>query len=460
MKKMMMILIAVVSLSITNANGQGRSVNTLPVASQVNAVTYFVGLQDSLHSHTHYWTNSKVYSAGLLLDYIQSNISAVGDSVFAEVSVYDDLGDTSFFTAAGISTNSVTPVVSVGDLDGSQSGAQVNVGVTADTIGLNAGYVRTNGTMTYRSVPYVNDSSQMSALSVDFYNYSSGYGAAHTQVTAGYFLSENGLGYTGYYEFPNMTGNRHWHGENRSGTLADSARVDSEIAAIDGVIDVSNSDGSITISGTPSVNPVVSVNMAHANTWTAEQTFSVVYAATEVVLGPGANIGIGNVTGSDIGNGAASKIGFWGTTPVSQPSGDILTALAASGIVASPSISASDITGLGAIGNVYTNDTSGVTGAGVVFMYNDILSASNTTVVLHGYLDASVVSGVTLTYIVSYTDVFSATQTITLIGGVSGAADDNGETTFKAKGGTAIGVYVSKPTGTATYVCGVVMNWH
>ena len=40
------------------------------------------------------------------------------------------------------------------------------------------------------------------------------------------------------------------------------------------VTSVTNSDGTLTISGTPTIAPVVSLNLANSNTWTGQQTFS------------------------------------------------------------------------------------------------------------------------------------------------------------------------------------------
>lgn len=52
----------------------------------------------------------------------------------------------------------------------------------------------------------------------------------------------------------------------------------------------------------------------------------------------------GSTSGNRIGTLATQKISFWGVTPVVQPTGNIMTGLAASGVMASPTLSATDIT--------------------------------------------------------------------------------------------------------------------
>lgn len=58
-----------------------------------------------------------------------------------------------------------------------------------------------------------------------------------------------------------------------------------------------------------------------------------------VGLQDGGNMTFGDTQGTMIGTGADNKIGFFGATPIAQPSGDIATALEALGLVSSPTIS-------------------------------------------------------------------------------------------------------------------------
>jgi len=63
-----------------------------------------------------------------------------------------------------------------------------------------------------------------------------------------------------------------------------------------------------------------------------------------VTLGDAVTVAAGTTTGTKIGTTTSQKFGFWNTTPVIQQSGDILTALANNGVVASPLILVNDLT--------------------------------------------------------------------------------------------------------------------
>lgn len=60
-------------------------------------------------------------------------------------------------------------------------------------------------------------------------------------------------------------------------------------------------------------------------------------------FGDGVVITAGSGTGLKFGGGTSQKIGFWGSTPVIQQSGDLLTALSTIGLVASPTIGGNDV---------------------------------------------------------------------------------------------------------------------
>ena len=74
-----MIIIAAVALITSNGYGQGRSINTVPIATAVNRYTYFLGLDDSSST----WTNAKRYNAMMLAETIWSSIdsNALADSM-------------------------------------------------------------------------------------------------------------------------------------------------------------------------------------------------------------------------------------------------------------------------------------------------------------------------------------------------------------------------------------------
>jgi hypothetical protein len=58
------------------------------------------------------------------------------------------------------------------------------------------------------------------------------------------------------------------------------------------------------------------------------------------------NIVLSATTGTKIGTGTTQKLGFWAATPVAQPTGNVLTALSTTGLVASPTLAESDVTNL------------------------------------------------------------------------------------------------------------------
>lgn len=69
----------------------------------------------------------------------------------------------------------------------------------------------------------------------------------------------------------------------------------------------------------------------------------------------GTNIVVGSTTGTKIGTATSQKLGFYNATPVTQPSGNILTALQNLGLVASPTIPT--VAGLQSM-QVYTSSTT------------------------------------------------------------------------------------------------------
>lgn len=66
----------------------------------------------------------------------------------------------------------------------------------------------------------------------------------------------------------------------------------------------------------------------------------------DVTMTNAKNLIIGTGTGSKIGTSTTQKIGFWNATPVVQQTGNVMTALVTTGLMASPTLAESDITNL------------------------------------------------------------------------------------------------------------------
>lgn len=69
-----------------------------------------------------------------------------------------------------------------------------------------------------------------------------------------------------------------------------------------------------------------------------------VEATGSIAVADGATLTVGATTGTKIGTATTQKIGFFNATPITQPSGSVVTALSNLGLVASPTVAASDIT--------------------------------------------------------------------------------------------------------------------
>lgn len=66
--------------------------------------------------------------------------------------------------------------------------------------------------------------------------------------------------------------------------------------------------------------------------------------AGSITLADAANVTVGSTTGTRIGTATTQKLGFFNAAPVVQPTGAALTALSTLGLVATPTLAASDIT--------------------------------------------------------------------------------------------------------------------
>lgn len=76
-------------------------------------------------------------------------------------------------------------------------------------------------------------------------------------------------------------------------------------------------------------------------------------------MNDGAAMVFGSSSGTKIGTATTQKIGFFGTTPVVQQTGDILTALSNLGLIATPTIASTDLTGTVAVANGGTGNANG-----------------------------------------------------------------------------------------------------
>ncbi len=100
-------------------------------------------------------------------------------------------------------------------------------------------------------------------------------------------------------------------------------------------------------------------------------------------MNDGANINVGSGTGTQVGTSALQKLGFYGAAPVAQQSGNVATALANLGLVASPSIVATtnaNLTGpITSVGNA--TSVASQTGAGSKFVMDASPTITSPTLV-------------------------------------------------------------------------------
>jgi hypothetical protein len=89
-----------------------------------------------------------------------------------------------------------------------------------------------------------------------------------------------------------------------------------------------------------------------AQTFTGAQTFN-----ATLTLGEAVNIPVGTTTGTKIGTATTQKLGFFNATPVVQQTGDVATALTSLGLVATPTVRATD----GLDGTFFVKNTADTT---------------------------------------------------------------------------------------------------
>ena len=77
--------------------------------------------------------------------------------------------------------------------------------------------------------------------------------------------------------------------------------------------------------------------------------------STGVTFNDAVNLAVGSTTGTKIGTSTSQKLGFYNATPVVQQTGNIFTALTNLGLVASPSLTASNLPSTAVTPGSYTN---------------------------------------------------------------------------------------------------------
>lgn len=109
-----------------------------------------------------------------------------------------------------------------------------------------------------------------------------------------------------------------------------------------------------------------------ANTFTGNQTLSNV------------NVVLGTTTGTKIGTATSQKLGFFNATPVVQQTGNALDALEALGLLASPTLAAADITGLGTMATAASADYAALASANTFTAAQTIRNATYAKILLDG----------------------------------------------------------------------------
>jgi hypothetical protein len=167
-------------------------------------------------------------------------------------------------------------------------------------------------------------------------------------------------------------------------------------------------------------------------------------AGENLLLGEASNLKVGTATGTKIGTATSQKLAFYNSTPIVQPSGAALTALGNLGLIASPTLAASDIssgtlatarggTGISnAAGSLTFDGATTIGGGGTVTLGGFTLTVPATgTVALLGtgnvFTAAQTIShasGLALTSATGTTLTISSTNAtaVSLAGGINGGA--------------------------------------
>ena len=177
-----------------------------------------------------------------------------------------------------------------------------------------------------------------------------------------------------------------------------------------------------TISGHPTVEGVTTTGA----TGTGKMVFDNAPTLTGVTIADGNNITVGSGTGTQVGTATSQKLGFYGTTPVAQPSGDVATALSNLGLVATPSIVATtnaDLTGpITSSGNA--TSIASQTGTGTKFVMDASPTITTPTISGHPTIEGVTPTGATGTgdMVFSNSPTFTTPNIGTATGDITGNA--------------------------------------
>lgn len=154
----------------------------------------------------------------------------------------------------------------------------------------------------------------------------------------------------------------HFHVSDRARANHTGSQAISTVSGLQTAIDDKVNRSGDTLTGTLSarqINPSASATYdlgTSALRWAALYLGSLVlYNASGITFAEGSNILTGTTTGTKFGATTNQKIAFFGSTPIIQPSGNLITALSNLGLVGSGSLTKSDV-GLGNVDN--TSDAS------------------------------------------------------------------------------------------------------
>lgn len=159
------------------------------------------------------------------------------------------------------------------------------------------------------------------------------------------------------------------------------------------------------------------------------------------------NLVFNTTTGSKIGTATNQKFAFYNSTPIVQPTGDILTALGALGLVASATLTAADITlgllavarggtGLGSYttGDILQATASGTIGGLAAVASGSLLSSNGTSTVAVWSSSPTLTTSLTCPIIIGGT---TTTSTLTLRG-TSGSAANTAAIIFQIDSGKEV----------------------
>jgi hypothetical protein len=130
--------------------------------------------------------------------------------------------------------------------------------------------------------------------------------------------------------------------------------------------------------------PAINGNSSSGLAISGNSSSGISFASGPISFGDSTNFTFGASGGTQIGTAATQKMGFFGTTPITRPTGNLLTALGTSGlgIVSVPTIAESDVTNLTSdlttlTNSIATTNTSIATKVGTVSLVTPSVLYSN-----------------------------------------------------------------------------------